>query len=456
MKKVSFNVVCILAIVFPGIPKLKTPSFALGDHNGINKKLRQLMLHSIVLIAGLFISVDLFSQWERIPDFQCITQTAQFADSIYIWGGGNLGKAFRINSHSDELKYYQFDEDLDIYSVWYCNDSLVYLGGRDWGTSRGFFLFFDPLSDSIKHFISLPNDIWDIEFISQDTGFIVSFSGIHMTTSAGKTWEVIWDPQSSGSEYGELYSIISTSDGDLFAAGRKRQDLTESSSQGFILVSKDYGLNWNIVYEIPYGYITNLNFDFGKIYCHDKNHTFYYFSNDSGNTWEKVDIPIFDETLRIADVKYINENNIIACIAQDFFPQNDRSSYSIDLIINSTDSGSTWYLQFENHTRFPPRDTTLNKIISINDSTLFCLGWRLCLKTRDGGGQNNPIFYNHTKYYQTRKFISLFPNPSKDFIFLKGINQEYHYSIFSFDGSAIITNSKSFNQMRKWNNDILD
>lgn len=398
---------------------------------------KRLLFIFVILIGNA--SHILFSQWERVvPNYECLNPNATLTDSTYIWGGGNLGRAFKYNYRTNELKNFQLKEDLDIYSIWYQSDSLIHLGGRDWEASNGFYIIFDPIADSILNSIRLPYEIWDIEFISKDTGFIASYSGIHKTTDAGISWEIIWDFQSIGARYGELYSLTSDNNGYLYASGRKAHNKEGSTTQGLILRSLDSGQNWKMVYEIPDGYITNMDYGYGKIYCHDKHHISYYYSNDMGDTWEKEDIFIADSRLRIADLIYINENHLIACIAQDYLPELDPRKYTVDQIISSPDSGNTWYLQHEQQTRFPPRDTTLKELISVNDTTLFCFGSLLCLKTQNQGGANEQIIYSSRSNHLIPLNTKMYPNPARDFIFLEGVNHTYKYSIHSIDGKMVV------------------
>lgn len=389
----------------------------------------------IIQVVTVLINGTVYPQWERIPNFHCISNDAILVDSSCIWGGGNLGKLYKFNYKLSNFTYFQIDEKYDIYSLFYNNDTSLFLAGRNWQVSNGFLVEFNPNSDSIVSSKSFPQEIYDIEFITIDTGFIVSYSGIHHTTNGGESWEIIWNFQSIGAQFGELYSIAADNNGNIFASGRKRHDLDSSDSQGFILKSANYGLGWEIVYEVPDGYITNLDYRHGKIYCHDKNDIAYYFSNDSGNTWEASHIPLTNPGLRIADIHYLSQNHTLACIAQEYVFLSEGQYFTIDQIVSSTDSGQTWYNQFENHPRYPPRDTTLNTFVSINDTTIFCFGWRLCLKTTNQGGQDHPILFLK-KTLATESF-HIYPNPAKDFIVIEGLKHTFQYEIYTIQGDLI-------------------
>lgn len=315
------------------------------------------MKYILLVVIGLC-SIDLtLSQWQELPDFQTYCNTAVLADSNNIWGGGNLGKIFHYDISNQTFDYRQFDEEFDFQAVYPLNDSTLLLGG--WVNNNdfddnGFYISYRCDIDSIIFSSFHPYPIWDIEFISQDTGFFSNFDGIHKTTDRGNSWERIWEVDSIGAEFGDIYSITTDSTGGIYASGEKRQNLEGLSFQGFVLKSIDCGASWELVFENPHGNIWGLEYRHGTVYCHDKNRTTIYSSQDSGATWNTYNIPISDETLTTSDVTFLSRNHLIACIAHEYGFLSDETDNKRYMILDSPDNGLTWYVQHEFHSPYSP------------------------------------------------------------------------------------------------------
>lgn len=272
----------------------------------------------IVLVSlSCFISIASNAQWQKIPGFEIYCNNTTLDKNNIIWGVASGSKVFQFDPSGEQFDFYQINEDFDIYSIYALDSSTLFLGGRDWANSNGFLLSFDPIGDSIRHFQNTNYQITDILFINQDTGYIVGFEGVQRTLNGGISWEIIWEFSSIGAEYGELYSIISDSDGAIYTSGRKSQDLEGSNSQGLVIKSNNYGDAWDIVFEPSEGYIVNLEYRHDKIYCHDQETPKIYTSPDLGDSWDTIEIPIEDGTLQINDVTFLSEDHILACIPQN-------------------------------------------------------------------------------------------------------------------------------------------
>lgn len=437
MKLVTFKVVCILAIVFPGIPKVKTPSFALGYHNCINKKLRQLMLPSIVLIAGLFISVDLSSQWERIPDFNIGCNDMVLAHEDTLWGGG-YQKLIKYSISGNSMTYYTLEKPYLIKSINRYSDSVAIISGYFWVEGvpipNGFVSLYDFQKDSLRDLGIFPYPIDDVCIIEEDTIFGVGAAGVIGSADGGKVWDTLFSITGSGAKYGKLYNITYKG-GNLFACGTKAQDIDGSLDQGIVVKSDRSFSQWSILLE---DYNGSYKFDIrvhpenrDLIYCHDYGKLSYIYSLDGGQNWQKKLIPINNSWLGIADLIFINNDTIIAAIEQEYF---DDPPYTVNLMAFSADQGESWGIQFENYPGIPLKDTTLISLLQVNDSTLFASGWNLLLKTQNLGG---PVWPIKSVKPEIIKDLSVYPNPATDFIKVKGMKEDYDYQVIDIQGRAV-------------------
>ncbi|MGC9345089.1 MAG: T9SS type A sorting domain-containing protein, partial [Bacteroidales bacterium] len=450
MKIVTFKVVCILAIVFPVIPKLKTPSFALGYHNCINKKLRQLMLPSIVLIAGLFISVDLSSQWERIPDFNIGCNDMVLAHEDTLWGGG-YQKLIKYSISGNSMTYYTLEKPYLIKSINRYSDSVAIISGYFWveGVTipNGFVSLYDFQKDSLRDLGIFPYPVNDTYILSKDTVFAVGLAGVIGTLDSGENWDTLYSITGSGALYGELYNIT-YSNGVLYASGTKAQDVNGSLDQGIVIKSEWTFTQWSIILEDYDGYY---KFDIrvhpensDLIYCHDYGKFSYFYSLDAGQTWQNKLIPINDPWMGIADMIFINEDTIIAAIEQEYLIPS--MYFTVNLMAFSADQGESWGIQFENYPGIPLKDTTLISLLQMNDSTLFASGWNLLLKTQNLGG---PVWPIKSVKPEIIKDLSVYPNPATDFIKVKGMKEDFDYQIIDIQGRVVKEGRcESFSEIR--------
>lgn len=364
----------------------------------------------------ILINNDIEGQWIRIQDFDFYCNTATLSYSNMIWGVGSNGWLFNYDLNYKQFQYHKFNEDFDILSLSVIDSSTIYLGGRNYDEENGFTLLYDFNQDSVIFVRNHNNEIWDIEFINRDTGIIVGFEGIQVSKDGGHTWNLLWEFSSIGAEFGELYSIISTKPGVLYACGRKLHYVGGTNHQGFVLKSIDYGNSWSVVLEIPESYLVNLEFKHDVVYCHDKETNTIFTSNDYGESWSPVEIPISNPLIRINDVTLLSGSHILACISQNIFFAEDGLDHTVDMLVDSPDGGKNWFIQFENYPTYPPRDTLLNTLVNINDSTIYSFGWNLALMTENSGGNNNPGLSVSSSIDYPK--LVLYPNPATNSLFL--------------------------------------
>jgi hypothetical protein len=380
-------------------------------------------------------NISAFSQWKPISDFNIFSNEAIIDEANYIWCGGNFGKLARYNYLNSEIEYIILNDSVDFHALHSLNDTILVLGGRVWKDFTGFILLYNTIHETVESTVSFPYTIWDIEFISPDTGFISSFSGIHRTIDRGESWDLSFDFPSIGAEYGEVFSIISDSTGQLFASGQKKANMEQSYFQGFVAKSDDRGRTWNVIFEIDDGIITNLDIRHNILYCHDRSLLSYYFSSDYGESWNIRDIPIENPWLRIRDIEFIGSVEVNAIIAQDYFPESQTLNQSNNMILNSPNDGSTWYIQYQHLSSLPTMDSSLTSFININDTLIYSFGWGYALFTENQGGENNPIMSLSNIFIPGN--VSVFPNPANEFVIVNSDQYIDKYTIHSAQGVLI-------------------
>ncbi len=343
----------------------------------------------ILVWLCLINSVSAYSQWSPLLDFDLYSNDAIIDDANYIWCGGNLGKMARYDYLNSDIEYLQFNDSIDFHALHQINDSILVLGGRVWKDFTGFILLYNTIQETVESIEAFPYTIWDVEFLSPDTGYFSSYSGIYKTTNGGGTWELAFDFSSIGAEYGEIYSIISDSTSKIFASGRKKATIGDSCFQGFVLDQMISARS--VVFEIDESLISNLSIRQNILYCHDKSLLSYYFSSNSGDSWTIRDIPIENPWLRIRDIEFLGSEEVLAIIAQDYFPESETSIQPNNMILNSPDDGSTWYIQYQHQSSLPTKDSSLNLFINISDTLIYSFGCGFALFTDNKGGVNNPI-----------------------------------------------------------------
>lgn len=398
------------------------------------------MKRSLFLIFACFSFISIgWAQWNLLPGFYTNCKVAILTDTTRIWGAGTSGDMFNICLENNEITYFQFDSSYDIHSIYKVSDSLLIFGGGDWipgsEIQNGFILNYNFIIDSIIKEESYPSVIWDIEFINKDTGFFVSSSGIDMSINGGNSWKSVWDFEQIGASYGELYAMTRDTLGNIYASGRKR---VSPETIGIILKSEDRGESWVEIKEIPDGYIVNLNYKYNKLYCHDKNALCYYSSSDFGEQWQTDTIPLTDPLLKISDIEFLSQDHVLVSIAQELYFSSDdpsREQYSVDMIIDSPDLGNTWYRQYINYSPFPPRDSSLNTLVSLNDTIIYVFGMNLALITENQGGTDNPILFVLQNKIDKKRTI--YPNPVTDIIYIQGLDVADSYAIATITGQII-------------------
>lgn len=392
-------------------------------------------LQSIICLSFLFSNA--ICQWSKVPDFSGICNDAILVDSANIWGVCNLGTLFNYDLIIQDFEYRYLDENVDFHSLFPANDSTIYLGGRNYNVGNGVFVSYRVDIDSIEFSVNTTNTVKDILFLSRDTGIYTGFLGIYRTIDGGKSWTLIWDFESYGAQFGMLNSLTADSHGGIYVAGTKRQNLEESNRQGFILKSSDQGLSWNSIFEVHESELDGIEFRHGGLYCHDKERMSLYSSLDFGQTWQTIDIPVHNPMLRISDLTYLSQEKIIACISQEFFFASNGADYSTDMLVSSTDNGVIWQLQFLNQPQYPPRDSSLNTIVNVNDTILYSFGWHRAIMTENSGGENNPVL--NTERFPQLHTARIYPVPASNVLFVEGLSNEYRYSINTISGEFVVS-----------------
>ena len=126
---------------------------------------------------------------------------------------------------------------------------------------------------------------------------------------------------------------------------------------------------------------------------------------------------------------------MLAIIARDYFPESETSIQPNNMILNSPDDGSTWYIQYQHQSSLPTKDSSLNLFINISDTLIYSFGCGFALFTDNKGGVNNPIMSSENIILSEN--ISLYPNPANDFVVVNSDKCFDKYAIFSIQGIMI-------------------
>jgi hypothetical protein len=155
-----------------------------------------------------------------------------------------------------------------------------------------------------------------------------------------------------------------------------------------------------------------------------------------GLSWIEIQSPIDEPLLRIVDVEFLNDDTLFVCISQTYFFEPSAHPYTVDLIVRSSDGGNSWGVQFENYPRHPPKDTSLVQIISVNDSLLISIGYKLLIKTENSGGPVWPV--KHVVELKSSNVHRIFPNPAGDKLYASNLQKKCSFSIIDLSGKTLL------------------
>ena len=242
--------------------------------------------------------------------------------------------------------------------------------------------------------------IQNLDFINQDTGWIVGFQGmIKRTNDGGENWET----QTTGVPH-DIWEIQAINNDVIFAAGRNV--VTE---KGMFFKTTDGGLNWETE-EIPNMLMSVACIDDQKWFAGGERGRLYQ-TVDGGENWDYITIKSQTD---IMEIKFLDENYGFLMCYDDDDPYSPNS-----YIYQTTNGGTTWELSHQ---------TSSKKLYSIAFSSknhgIAC------------GSDGFILVYDVDTNVEIDENMemNIFPNPNNGIFTIKNISN------FSNVSSLIITN----------------
>jgi photosystem II stability/assembly factor-like uncharacterized protein len=300
-----------------------------------------------------------------------------------------------------------------------------------------------------------------VYFPTSNIGYVgANFNIILKTTDAGQTWitqtvpefyfdtRMIYCIDSLTCFAGKAY-MFKTFDGGLnWLVDSNASPLDDvsfpSPNKGFGIWSNtnDGGQNWS-TFQFPNGLAATYrcidffneslgwaggsgqdgspNFNFGTIAK----------TSDGGISWQQKDFQY--EMLDIRDIVFINDSVGWACGAGQ--SGNSRQ------ILKTIDGGLNWHKQFLNYTT---NYSAVTQMQCLNDTLCYAIsGWQI-FKTINGGG---PMIGLGISEHDNLNQISVYPNPSKEFIKIQ--NQEINSAITIYNITGAIVFQSVLNQSKE-------
>ena len=206
------------------------------------------------------------------------------------------------------------------------------------------------------------DDILDVDFVNQETGWIVGEKGmIAKTTDGGDSWNI----QESGTQY-KLNSIFALNENTAWAVGWGGMILrTENGGDNWYrteyLLSEYDNVHWAVTFiDSQNGWIVGGNFYIGG---------WILYTIDGGITWREQTPGVIP---RLFDVTFVDENKGWAVAG-------GGSDYDVGTVYHTTNGGNSWISQIEN------LPYGFRSIHFINEDEGWVCGNDLIVKTSDGG-----------------------------------------------------------------------
>lgn len=217
--------------------------------------------------------------------------------------------------------------------------------------------------------------LYDIKFVNQNTGYAVGNPELILkTTNAGENWESLSPP---GNTDFHSISIVDTS--NIYVAG------------GYTVYSSNGGYNWSVITSgQAYGnfvFFTSASSGILADMRYTNSPGRIFKTTDLGNSWTLIK----QDTISYYDVYFTDYNKGYVCGTNS-------------VILKTTDAGSNW------HNQYSIGDHWLIRVKFTSQNTGYCVGEDIVLKTTTGG---EPIGI-HPISNETPNTFSLsqnYPNP---------------------------------------------
>lgn len=237
----------------------------------------------------------------------------------------------------------------------------------------------------------------DIYFVNVNTGWAVGDSTVVKSTNGGINWirqNCFYNGTST-----PLYSVRFINDNTGYIAGGFMSG--EYNFTNYIFKTTNGGINWNIIFDQP----TTMCGVIYKIFPVNENIIFITqsgvldmttFGGLSKSTNGGLNFSIIISHGGCNTVYFVNANT-----GWTSFYYFTDFGYPKTTLYKTTNSGSTWNLQYRDSLGFPVKISDLQ---FINETTGFIIGSNFSsnktvfFKTSNGGTNWDTIYYNHTRY----------------------------------------------------------
>jgi len=297
-------------------------------------------------------------------------------DSIgYAVGYGTIYKT--SNTGENWIILNQGPPFYELNTIYFMNPNTGFIGGQGgwlFKTSNGGINW--SLDSSTVH-----QDIWDIKFKDNNTGFFASGSQyddlngkIFRTTNSGLNWEIMQTYNSQN------YRCISIVGNNILTVGYR----------GTVVKSTDNGFNWIDLSNSMTSYNLYDSYIFDSLKCIVVGDSCRVLTtSDGGNTWGKQNL---GGNINLNSIYFANQNT--GFVAGGFLP--NYSSYA--KVYKSTNGGLNWNLIYG----FNNETGNIVSIVFTSALTGYFVGgdrdgpyfWSICKKTTDGGLN----WYNQSLY----------------------------------------------------------
>lgn len=233
------------------------------------------MKKSILLFSiSLFVNTFSFSQWEKIAEVEDNLEALYILNSMTTIAVGSNTKAYNLNSNTPSEPAFQLSNFGFITSLAYINENESYLGG-------GCYFPFDECPANT----------------------------LHKTMDNGETWqEVITDITFNGT--GNIFGIIPINETELILISDfnniNKVDISTGKATSLLIPGTEEANSFTL------GKVSNSGKWLVAASFYDivtQNTIIYYESNDSGITWEELELNL-EENERVAFIDYLPSNDL--------------------------------------------------------------------------------------------------------------------------------------------------
>jgi photosystem II stability/assembly factor-like uncharacterized protein len=307
--------------------------------------------------SELFKTTDGGESWFALPDISHQIYAIFFINENMGYIAGEDGVMYKSYNGGNYWFWVGFQQGLIDYStmngIFFTDENHGFATGN-----RGRIIKTSNGGTSWEEYAPIYNDIKELQFVTDQKGYLLVGNDFHKTLDGGYTWEYQGSPEHY--EYSNGFQFISENTGYSFGGG-------QSSIEGSVFKTVDGAKNWTklnggnqvILDAIYSGHF--INEDTG-IVSGGYNSPKIMRTTDGGNSWSKVG------DLAFGQIQFVNDTMGFG-----------RTTSYYGRIYKTTDAGKNWVMKFE-------IDEDVNSMDFVNENVGYITGDQgLMYKTEDGG-----------------------------------------------------------------------